>query len=444
MRETSEPCKLRGSKAVSGPEVMAAMQSTIGKPQFGPWLIEQVESGRYEGVRMIGNDIFRIPWKHNSRKDLGDEDIKIFKEWAVVSGKINEHPNDKAKWKTNFRCALYSLKNFEMLEDHSKDPDDQHKVYRIIRPQNHQEVQSAEPVQLPLPFISEVFSTNDYMPEDMEQELLSQVETMHLNPQSAETQPWDCSQQNIQTTSRSYFGTPYPDQCMQNNMPDPVQQPYTTAQQWNVPALCDLEISINYRRTEVLKTRLCSSLVQFYYQCDPSELIGEPIRFPTTEGLIDHKQIQFTKRILDSIQRGLQLEVNQYGIYGFRQDKCKVFVSTSDPSEIQNPEPRKLHQNSKEQLFSFDKYIKDLVDFKENRRGSPDYTIYLCFGEKLPDGKPLEKKLITVKVVPLICRELHERAQMEGASSLRDNVSLQISHNSLFDLINSLGLPSMD
>ncbi|KTG35115.1 hypothetical protein cypCar_00007337 [Cyprinus carpio] len=331
---------------------MAAMQgSPIGKPQFGPWLIEQVESGKYEGLRMIGNDIFRIPWKHNSRRDLGDDDVKIFKAWAVVSGKINEHPNDKAKWKTNFRCALYSLKNFEMLEDHSKDPDDQHKVYRIIRPQR---------------------------------------------------------------------------------------------QQCNLTTLWDLEISINYRKTEVLKTRLCSPLIQFHYQCNPSELRGEPIRFPSTEGLIDQKQIQFTKRILDSIQRGLQLEVDQYGIYGFRQDQCKVFVSTSDPSEIQNPEPRKLHQNTREQLLSFEKYTRDLMDFKENRRGSPDYTIYLCFGEKLPDGKPLEKKLITVKVVPLICRELHERAQMEGASSLlNENVSLQISHNSLFDLINSLDLPSV-
>ncbi len=28
---------------------------------------------------MIGNDIFRIPWKHNSRRDLGDDDVKIFK-----------------------------------------------------------------------------------------------------------------------------------------------------------------------------------------------------------------------------------------------------------------------------------------------------------------------------------------------------------------------------
>ncbi|XP_026095177.1 interferon regulatory factor 7-like [Carassius auratus] len=424
---------------------MAAMQgSAIGKPQFGPWLIEQVESGKYEGLRMIGNDIFRIPWKHNSRRDLGDDDVKIFKAWAVVSGKINEHPNDKAKWKTNFRCALHSLKNFEMLEDHSKDPDDQHKVYRIIRPQNHQEIQNVEPVQLP--FIPHLYSASNYISEEMEQDLLNQVGTMDLNEQHADSQAWNtCSQQIIPTSSSNFYETLYSDvPCMPNNTPPPDQQPYTTGQQCNLPAFCDLEISINYRKTEVLKTRLCSPLVQFHYQCDPSELRGEPIRFPSTEGLIDQKQIQFTKRILDSIQRGLQLEVNQYGIYGFRQDQCKVFVSTSEPSEIQNPEPRKLHQNTREQLLSFDKYLRDLMDFKENRRGSPDYTIYLCFGEKLPDGKPLEKKLITVKVVPLICRELHERAQMEGASSLlNENVSLQISHNSLFDLINSLGLPSV-
>uniref|UniRef100_A0A673G6V3 Interferon regulatory factor-3 domain-containing protein n=1 Tax=Sinocyclocheilus rhinocerous TaxID=307959 RepID=A0A673G6V3_9TELE len=95
-------------------------------------------------------------------------------------------------------------------------------------------------------------------------------------------------------------------------------------------------------------------------------------------------------------------------------------------------------------LIQISIFFPDLMDFKENRRGSPDYTIYLCFGEKLPDGRPLERKLITVKVVPLICREFHERAQMEGASSLcNENISLQISHNSLFDLLNSLGPPSV-
>lgn len=62
-----------------------------------------------------------------------DTSIIWLQAWAVVSGKITEHPNDKAKWKTNFRSALNSLcRRFKMVEDHSKDSNDPHKVYLVI------------------------------------------------------------------------------------------------------------------------------------------------------------------------------------------------------------------------------------------------------------------------------------------------------------------------
>ncbi|XP_073720666.1 interferon regulatory factor 3-like isoform X2 [Misgurnus anguillicaudatus] len=418
---------------------MSAMRSSAGgKPHFGPWLIEQVKSGQYVGLRMMDNDTFRIPWKHNGRKNLEDEDVKIFKEWAVVSGKIQENPNDKAKWKRNFRCALNSLsKYFEIVHDRSQDQDDPHKIFRIIHPQNHQVTQNVEPN---VPFIAQVYNTTD-MSQDMEQDLLDQIDSIDLNPPYTEPQLWETSQQNIQT-GMSYNESPDSgvQDLVQNHTPLPVQQPQPIER----PIICninDLEITISYRKTEVFKTFLNSSLVHFHYRCDPTELKGFPLRFPSTENLVDHVQIELTERILESIERGLQLEITPDGIYGFRQDSCIVYVSTRDPSEIQNPEPRKLQRKFREQLFSFEKYWTDLQDFVENKRGSPDYTIYLCFGEKLPDEKPLNKKLIIVKVVPLICRELHMMAQNDGASSLRDEkVSLQISHhNSLFDLISSLG-----
>lgn len=53
---------------------------------------------------------------------------------------------------------------------------------------------------------------------------------------------------------------------------------------------------------------------------------------------------------------------------------------------------------------------------------------------------------LLLQVVPLICRYFHDMAQIEGASSLHSaNVSLQISHNSLFDLISSVfALPTAE
>lgn len=98
--------------------------------------------------------------------------------------------------------------------------------------------------------------------------------------------------------------------------------------------------------------------IQLHSQCDLTELRGVSVPFPSTGELTDHKQVQYTKRLLDNIKRGLLLEVCSSGIYGFRQDRCNVFVSTCDPAEIQNPEPRKLLQNQNELLFSFEKYKK--------------------------------------------------------------------------------------
>lgn len=100
-------------------------------------------------------------------------------------------------------------------------------------------------------------------------------------------------------------------------------------------------------------------MVQLHSQCDPSELMGQSVPFPGIENLSDQKQILYTTRILDYIKRGVLLEVGPEGIFGYRQDKCNVFFSTRDPAQIQNqPMPKKLPQNRKELLFSFDKYKK--------------------------------------------------------------------------------------
>lgn len=100
-------------------------------------------------------------------------------------------------------------------------------------------------------------------------------------------------------------------------------------------------------------------MVQLHHQQEICGLNGEAVCFPSTEVLLDHKQIMYTKRLLESIQKGLLLEVTETGIYGTRLDiPCKVFASTSNPAENHAEEPRKLVQNVREQLLSFEKFVK--------------------------------------------------------------------------------------
>ncbi len=58
---------------------------SLPKPQFSSWLIKQVETGQYTGLCYVGQNKFRVPWKHNSRKDCNDEDSKIFRVGSVAT-----------------------------------------------------------------------------------------------------------------------------------------------------------------------------------------------------------------------------------------------------------------------------------------------------------------------------------------------------------------------
>ncbi|NXN75375.1 IRF3 factor, partial [Himantopus himantopus] len=104
------------------------------KLRFGPWLLSAVSSGNYRGLRWIDPErrIFRVPWKHNARKDITSSDLEVFQVGgmgAAQHGRYEGCPEDPAKWKTNFRCALRSTRMFTLLEDCSKRGDDPHKVF---------------------------------------------------------------------------------------------------------------------------------------------------------------------------------------------------------------------------------------------------------------------------------------------------------------------------
>ncbi|NWT68066.1 IRF3 factor, partial [Prunella himalayana] len=120
------------------------------KLRFGQWLLNAINSGSYRGLRWIdsAHTIFRVPWKHNARKDITSSDLEVFKVGGMSGGRQQQPqglqgaqgphvplpaPPGLGKgqwaWKTNFRCALSSTHLFKLEQDHSKRGDDPHKVF---------------------------------------------------------------------------------------------------------------------------------------------------------------------------------------------------------------------------------------------------------------------------------------------------------------------------
>ncbi|XP_028649350.2 interferon regulatory factor 7 [Erpetoichthys calabaricus] len=432
------------------------MQSNRTRPQFSCWLIEQINSNGYPGLFWLDRVTFRIPWKHISRMDCSEEDCAIFKAWAVTSGKIHEYPESKAKWKTNFRCILRSLKCFRKIEDHSKDSDDPHKVYQIVEDinvENAELPQSNIHAHLPLPMNFQMVSPAVNQPVNTEQETFQQFGMLNLSNTQAEL-PIGVSSQNaspILFSEQFAESTPAnPVHVPQNEMPqEPATSQYAMGNfQFAGPSPHDMEVTITYRGRTVLQTTVCGPKVQLHYNCEGNAIVTQShVCFPSTDGMTDRKQIQSTNTLLDNIQRGLLLEIRNKSIYATRLSKCCIYMS--DPSAPPNTigGSFKLSQNEEVQLLDFSKYFLEIKNYCDHEGHSPDYTIYLCFGEKYPDNKPNERKLIIVKIVPLMYKYLYEVAQLSGASSLRSNPSLQIScdpENDLYNLIQSYLNSGMD
>ncbi|XP_054053625.1 interferon regulatory factor 7 isoform X3 [Rissa tridactyla] len=498
---------------------MAALQSEgeAQKLRFGPWLLSAISSGNYPGLCWIDQDhsVFRVPWKHNARKDVTSSDVEIFKAWAKASGRYEGYPEDPAKWKTNFRCALRSTRMFTMREDHSKCGDDPHKVFAINpalghgeegdfgspdpavdqQPQ-HQQPQLEPALQEMAPEITLPGSTNPAQPSVLEdvdelqwvlqlcnisrdpgplapswpsavdaphQDILLQH---HPDPSQNNCLPPPACQQWVPATQQPALGAYSPLDPMllehQAPMPLPSHPPEGT-----VPVLSPgeamlftpthpvpppppppednadvsiLDVSIYYRgklfHQEEVGGRQC---LLVYQPCDPAvaQRPGHLVRFPSPTELADSKQRELTEQLLGVA--GLQLEQRASKLFATRLKKCKVFWALSHQLEgVKDPPPNMLCRDQATPIFDFNEFCTELRDFRNGQRQrSPDFTIYLCFGQFFSKDKPKESRLILVKLVPKFCEYWYEQVQREGASSLDSGtVSLQLSDSfSLFELI---------
>ncbi|XP_051476485.1 interferon regulatory factor 7 [Apus apus] len=502
---------------------MAALRSEgdAQKLRFGPWLVSAVNSGKYPGLCWTdpAQGIFRVPWKHNARKDVTSSDLEIFKAWAKASGRYEGCPEDPAKWKTNFRCALRSTRMFVLLDDHSKSGDDPHKVFAIdpvaLWHSEEGDFSSRDPVvdqqplhqQLQLELVSQDMGPETIPPGssdptqppvlmDMEelQRVLKQcgISAHDVAPHNASwepagdvpprdtmLQPQPNSSQNnclpplafhqwvpmveqppLGTNSplntmllQEHEATPLPCHPLEGTVPvlstGEVMLLAPAASPAPPPPLPErnadgiiplLDISIYYRGKLFHQEEVEDSRCLLAYQTiDPALALrpGHLVRFPSPAELADGKQRQYTEELLSIA--GLQLEQRSHKLFATRLKKCKIFWALSQQFEgVGDPPSNELRRDQETSIFDFNEFCSELRDFRNRQRQqSPDFTIYLCFGQSFSKAKSKESKLILVKLVPKFCEYWYEQVLREGASSLDSGtVSLQLSDSfSLFELI---------
>ncbi|XP_041337265.1 interferon regulatory factor 7 isoform X3 [Pyrgilauda ruficollis] len=419
------------------------------KLRFGQWLLNAINSGSYRGLRWIDSarTIFRVPWKHNARKDITSSDLEVFKlelhpqdTASAIAVPGSTDPTELSILEELLQQCDISPRNLGSLAPSWVPAGDT--PHQDIMLQPHQDT-VLQPIQ-------------DTVLQLHQDTVLQPIQDTLLQPYADTSQnscfPPTTFPQWVPTVEQPTLDTYQPTGLVPPEEAGPMQ--YAAEATLFVPAasplpqprlLLDntngivsiLDVTIYYRGKEFHREVVGGSHCLLTYQ--PPSLPGPPcpwhvVHFPSPASLADSKQRRITEELLGIA--GLQLEQRAYKVFATRREKCKVFWALSQQLEgVEEPPPNLLCRDRETPIFDFNEFCMELRDFRNGqRRRSPDFTIYLCFGQAFSKAKPKESKLILVKLVPKFCEYYYEQVLREGASSLDSHtISLQLSNS--FDLM---------
>ncbi|XP_069011785.1 interferon regulatory factor 3 [Embiotoca jacksoni] len=459
------------------------------KPLLIPWLRERIDSGRYPGVLWTNPEQteFSIPWKHALRQDSSDTDVLIFKAWAAVSG--NGRPQgEPSVWKRNFRSALRA-KGFKLVGDNKNDPANPHKVFHWpdeASPKGNSSAGSQEQDESDLfddcgfptqesqvvPCLNDILHLTEetvFIDHSASQDILQEcLKELNIGPEEEGTAGFEPPPEQQQLQNQVVIGEcPLPGQQQhpvtfegaagETGLPEQPAHPMEGA----VGGDCDgqlvaqflhtmnktsdgdnfktqFRISVYYRGVKVSEQMIENEAgVRLVYR---PELIGSVldhqsglslISLPSPGAMLDQTQASLTQRILDKLGDGLDVGVSGHVVYGQRRGEIKAFWSVSKFD--QSKQPQEISKQP-QPLYLFREFVRGILDFIDGK-DCPPCSLLFCLGEKWPDpdGRPWEKKLITVEVVLTSMELLKNMAVVGGASSLQ-SVELQMSLEEMMEL----------
>ncbi|XP_077172049.1 interferon regulatory factor 3 isoform X2 [Paroedura picta] len=408
-----------------------------------PWLLDQLNAQRFPGVSWLNLERtqFRIPWKHGSRHSTIPEDFQLFEAWAIASGRYNPRTDQRtpSDWKRNFRSALNRKPEINVIADNSTDSEDPHKVFEIQHPANQNDHAQQ---------IGEVHENlgvcGDSSPSCQDDPLESVLKSLDLSGgEQAENSAYyvGLSPSGLDPALLTVPMIPLePVLCTNNFVPAadnaascvglppsgldqaPPAAPSISWEQIMESNVLETEFEVRvYYRGRLVFTNTFSN-VQGLCFVPPGSQISYPdlatVVLPDTAALNDRRQAAYTNRLLSRLAPGVLLRIEGLSLCGSRLGPCHVFWSQSETptTGMRGGGLPKEHFSS---LYSQQQFVQELIGFLEGRNGSPDYTLWLCFGEDWPDPNCLwKKKLIMVQVIPKVFETLHELSKASGASSL--------------------------
>ncbi|XP_018412169.1 PREDICTED: interferon regulatory factor 9 [Nanorana parkeri] len=360
-----------------------------------PWLVEQVDSGKYPGLMWDDEEktCFRIPWKHAGKQDFRhDEDAAIFKAWAQYKNKYkNGDKEDAAAWKTRLRCALNKSLEFQERPERSQlDISEPYKVYKIVPPEEQGDPQSGK--------LTQKRKTS----ADLKAKSCDKVDQVEKKSKHVSLKRLPEVQRFLGTLKRLFFTV----------LVRPHIFPLLLSAARRVRRSPEMQVTVLYSGVEVsnllIRSGECKLSAKAPTQCFLGEM--EHVLLPLPIEPLDQDTQKKTGDLLKFLQAGVMLASNIDGIFAQRQKSCSGRVYWTGPCTNSQGTINKLERDKHVKLFDTQKFLKELELYRTNGGNPPEYQVTLCFGEEFSDRDPTEDKLITAKIEQALASELVQQA----------------------------------
>nr|XP_027800921.1 interferon regulatory factor 4-like [Marmota flaviventris] len=380
---------------------------TGGPLRLRDWLVAQIESGLYAGLRWEDPDktLFRIPWKHAAKQGYqAQQDAALFRAWAVYKGKHLEGTDkeDPSTWKTRLRCALNKSIDFREVRERSQlDTSHPYKVYRLVSDHT-----SRPGTTLPLRVVAEGGSLGNDGPVELE---LWGYQAQDLG------HPWSpvpC--EDFNSPEIPEVGARRTSRCAARLCRlvagEEVACQRSARALSLVPADYWLHVRLFYgpalvREATARTAEGCHLSPGTAASAAAQRLLGPPARLAQVHFPEPPPGARVLRRLLPHLERGVLLWVAPEGVFAKRL--CQGRVYWRGQLAPHRAQPNKLEREHTCQLLDTRRFLEELHAHLQDGRPEPEYQIRLCFGEEYP-GPPdqPEERLVMAHVEPFFARDL--------------------------------------